>query len=130
MSPIRPTVHLIGSRLTGEAHELRDFLTRIAQPYEFHEAGTAGADQLLAAAGARRPRLPALVDDGTSTRARARQFVDAWSIREPPKLSHYDLAIVGAGPAGLAAAVYAASDGLSTIVFERDVPGARHRTRR
>ena len=38
---------------------------------------------------------------------------------------HYDLAIVGAGPAGLAAAVYAASDGLSTVVLERDVPGGQ-----
>jgi thioredoxin reductase (NADPH) len=43
----------------------------------------------------------------------------------PPSRAHYDLAIVGGGPAGLAAAVYAASDGLSTIVFEREVPGGQ-----
>ena len=41
------------------------------------------------------------------------------------RATHYDLAIVGAGPAGLAAAVYAASDGLSTVVLERDVPGGQ-----
>jgi thioredoxin reductase (NADPH) len=52
-------------------------------------------------------------------------LLEAWGDYEPPSLSHYDLAIVGAGPAGLAAAVYAASDGLSTVVFERDIPGGQ-----
>src|SRR3984893_6154511 len=52
-------------------------------------------------------------------------LAEAWNARTPPSRSHYDLAIVGAGPAGLAAAVYGASDGLSTIVFERDVPGGQ-----
>ncbi|MFI5038167.1 MAG: FAD-dependent oxidoreductase [Solirubrobacterales bacterium] len=52
-------------------------------------------------------------------------LVEAWDDHGPPSRSHYDLAIVGAGPAGLAAAVYAASDGLSTIVFEREVPGGQ-----
>ena len=49
----------------------------------------------------------------------------AWGISAPPSRSSYDLAIVGAGPAGLAAAVYAASDGLRTVVFEGDVPGGQ-----
>jgi thioredoxin reductase (NADPH) len=47
----------------------------------------------------------------------------AWRHFDAPQRSHYDLVVIGAGPAGLAAAVYAASDGLSTIVFDRDVPG-------
>src|SRR4030095_5087222 len=49
----------------------------------------------------------------------------AWNPPTPTKRSHYDLAIVGAGPAGLGAAVYAASDGFSTIVLERDLPGGQ-----
>src|SRR4030095_17125585 len=49
----------------------------------------------------------------------------AWNPPTPTKRSHYDLAIVGAGPAGLGAAVYAASDGLATIVLERDLPGGQ-----
>jgi thioredoxin reductase (NADPH) len=53
------------------------------------------------------------------------ELLEAWGDYDPPKLEHYDLAIVGAGPAGLAAAVYAASDGLSTIVFEREIPGGQ-----
>ena len=43
----------------------------------------------------------------------------------PPRLDHYESAIVGAGPRGLAAAVYAASDGISTVVIERDLPGGQ-----
>jgi thioredoxin reductase (NADPH) len=126
MSPIRPTVQVIGSRLTGETHELRDFLTRIAQPYEFHDAGSDEADRLLAQAGAPAATLPALIENGTIHQgASAASIADAWRIREPPKHDHYDMAIVGAGPAGLAAAVYAASDGLRTIVFEADVPGGQ-----
>ena len=49
----------------------------------------------------------------------------AWGGLQPPKRAHYDFVVIGAGPAGLAAAVYAASDGLSTIVFDRDVPGGQ-----
>ena len=126
MSPVRPTVHLVGSRLTGETHELRDFLTRIAQPYEFHEAGSPDATRLLADAGAPDAALPAVIEDGAVHQgATSAKLADAWAIRQPPKQQHYDIAIVGAGPAGLAAAVYAASDGLRTIVFERDVPGGQ-----
>jgi thioredoxin reductase (NADPH) len=52
-------------------------------------------------------------------------ILEAWAIRNTPSRETYDVAIVGAGPAGLAAAVYAASDGLSTIVLERDLPGGQ-----
>jgi thioredoxin reductase (NADPH) len=52
-------------------------------------------------------------------------LAEAWGSSPGPKLKHYDMLIVGAGPAGLAAAVYAASDGLSTLVVEEDVPGGQ-----
>jgi thioredoxin reductase (NADPH) len=52
-------------------------------------------------------------------------LVEAWNEAHLPKRTRYDLAVVGAGPAGLAAAVYAASDGLATVVFERDLPGGQ-----
>ena len=54
-----------------------------------------------------------------------RQLADALGLRTRPEQPLYDLCIVGAGPAGLAAAVYAASEGLSTVVVERDAPGGR-----
>jgi thioredoxin reductase (NADPH) len=126
MSPVRPTVHVIGRVGDRESHELRDFLTRIAQPHEFHEAGSPEAERLLTDAGAPDARLPAVID-GETVHERATVFglASAWTIHARPSRVHYDLAVVGAGPAGLAAAVYAASDGLSTVVFERDVPGGQ-----
>ena len=54
-----------------------------------------------------------------------RSLAEAWNLSQPPSRREYDIAIVGAGPAGLSAAVYAASDGLRTILLERDVPGGQ-----
>jgi thioredoxin reductase (NADPH) len=119
-------VQVIGRRLDPEDHRLRDFLTRAAQPYEFYESGSAEADELLARHGIVEPRLPVVVDgDRLFDNATVEVLVEAWGGLQPPALSRYDLAIVGAGPAGLAAAVYAASDGLSTVVFEREIPGGQ-----
>jgi thioredoxin reductase (NADPH) len=126
VSPVRPNVQLVGRRLEPEDHRLRDLLTRAAQPHEYFEAGTPEADALLAGAGAAGAQLPVVIDDGTVIEgATVEAVVDAWRLGGDPERDHYDLAIVGAGPAGLAAAVYAASDGLSTIVFERDLPGGQ-----
>jgi thioredoxin reductase (NADPH) len=127
VSPIRPTVTVVGRRLEPEHYRLRDLLTRTAQPHEFLEAGTAEAEAALAAAGATGAELPVVIDGETVHRgATVETIARAWGMAEgSPAKDHYDLAIVGAGPAGLAAAVYAASDGLSTIVFERDVPGGQ-----
>jgi thioredoxin reductase (NADPH) len=122
--PVRPTVRVVGERDDPDAHRLRDLLTRIAQPYDYLEAGTAEAQAALAT----RPdaRLPALLDgEDVLEAATVEAVIDAWRMREPPRRAHYDLAIVGAGPAGLAASVYAASDGLETILLDSDVPGGQ-----
>ena len=126
MSPIRPEVQLVGLRLDLEHHRLRDFLTRIAQPHVFHEAASDEALRLLAAAGAQDAALPVLIDGAELIRrCDRRDGRRGLGTVRPAQAEHYDLAIVGAGPAGLAAAVYAASDGLSTVVIERDVPGGQ-----
>ena len=126
MSPVRPAVQLVGTRLDPEAHRVRDFLTRIAQPHELIEEGSPEADALLAARGAAGVRTPALIDgDDVLAAVTVASLAEAWRLSSPPSRSHYDLAIVGAGPAGLAAAVYAASDGLSTVLIEEDVPGGQ-----
>lgn len=127
MSPIRPKVTVVGLRLDPDHHRLRDILTRTAQPHEFLEAGTPEAETALVAAGASGAGLPVVIDgDEVHAAATPEGIARAWGIAEgAASKDHYDLAIVGAGPAGLAAAVYAASDGLSTIVFERDVPGGQ-----
>jgi thioredoxin reductase (NADPH) len=126
LSPIRPTVEIVGRTLDPEHHRLRDFLTRIAQPYEWLEAGTPPAEELLIERRLAGAELPLVLDgEHLYTGATVASLADAWNLSAPPSRSHYDLAIVGAGPAGLGAAVYAASDGLSTVVIDADVPGGQ-----
>jgi thioredoxin reductase (NADPH) len=124
--PPRPTLKVVGRRLDPDDYRLRDFLTRAAQPHEFYEAGSPQADAVLVDAGAKDAELPVVVDGDTFyPRATFERLAEAWSVFARPKRTHYDLFIVGAGPAGLAAAVYGASDGLSTAVAEEDVPGGQ-----
>ena len=126
MSPARPMVQLVATRLDPETHRVRDFLTRIAQPHELLEAGSPEAEALLDARGAAGVQTPALMDgDDVLGAVTVASLAEAWQLSTPPSRAHYDLAIVGAGPAGLAAAVYAASDGLSTVLIEADVPGGQ-----
>jgi thioredoxin reductase (NADPH) len=126
VSPVRPTVTVIGRRLAPEDHRLRDFLTRIAQPFEWHDADTPEAERLLGERGAAGAELPVVIEDGgVVPAATIGRLLEVWGVTAAPRRSEYDLAIVGAGPAGLAAAVYAASDGLTTLVADRDVPGGQ-----
>jgi thioredoxin reductase (NADPH) len=112
--------------MDAEDYRLRDFLTRTAQPYEWHEAGSPEADAFLENLGLRDATLPVLVDgDRVFAQATIEKIAAAWGGLQPPQRAHYDFVIVGAGPAGLAAAVYAASDGLSTMVADKDVPGGQ-----
>jgi thioredoxin reductase (NADPH) len=112
--------------MDADDYRLRDFLTRTAQPYDWHEVGSADADELLERLGLVDAPLPVLVDgDRVFTGATVESVAAAWGGLRPPKRSHYDFVVIGAGPAGLAAAVYAASDGLSVMVCDRDVPGGQ-----
>jgi thioredoxin reductase (NADPH) len=126
VSPVRDRVQVIGRRLEPGDHELRDFLTRTAQPHEYLEAGTPEADALLAQRGVAGAALPVVLEpDTVHTGVTVASLAAAWGSSSGPSLKHYDMLIVGGGPAGLAAAVYAASDGLSTLVAEEDVPGGQ-----
>ncbi|HEX6761787.1 MAG TPA: NAD(P)/FAD-dependent oxidoreductase [Gaiellaceae bacterium] len=126
MSPVRPTLEVVGRSLDPEHHRIRDFLTRIAQPYEWFEIGTFPADVLLIRRELAGADLPIVIDGGVvHTGATVASLAESWHLSTPPSRSRYDLAIVGAGPAGLGAAVYAASDGLSTLVIEEEVPGGQ-----
>jgi thioredoxin reductase (NADPH) len=112
--------------MDAEHYRLRDFLTRTAQPYDWYEAGSPDADRLLEELGLADAELPVLVDgDERLQAATVESVARAWGAFRPAKQKHYDFVVIGAGPAGLAAAVYAASDGLSTLVCDRDVPGGQ-----
>ncbi|HKD33514.1 MAG TPA: NAD(P)/FAD-dependent oxidoreductase [Gaiellaceae bacterium] len=126
MSPVRPTVQVVGRRMDAEHYRLRDFLTRSAQPYDWYEAGTPDAERLLKQLGLVDAPLPVLVDgDHRFTNASVESIVTAWGGDRPAKQKHYDFVVIGAGPAGLAAAVYSASDGVSTLVCDADLPGGQ-----
>lgn len=127
MSPIRPDVQVVGERLDPEHYGLRDFLTRAAQPHTWMEAGSPEAAAALERAGlAPDARLPVVIDAGEAHEGvTVERLLELWWADRTPRRRHYDFAVIGAGPAGLAAAVYAASDGLSTLVLERDLPGGQ-----
>jgi thioredoxin reductase (NADPH) len=121
-------VRLIGHRFSRATHELRDFLARNLVPARWLDVERdAEARQLLKVAGVDDDRLPvALLEDGTVLeRPTVLELAERLGVAGQPALEHYDLVIVGGGPAGLAAAVYGASEGLKTVMVEREGPGGQ-----
>ncbi|WP_307861582.1 FAD-dependent oxidoreductase [Nocardioides xinjiangensis] len=121
-------IRVLGHRWSQASYEVKTFLARNHVPYrwldvERDEEGR----RLLELAGRTVDDLPVvLVTEGDSLVAPTnRELADALGLRTRAEQPLYDLCIVGAGPAGLAAAVYAASEGLSTVVVERDAPGGQ-----
>jgi thioredoxin reductase (NADPH) len=121
-------VRLIGHRFSRETHDLRDFLVRNRVPGRWLDIERdAEARQLLRVAGVDEERLPvALLEDGSVLeRPTVVELAERLGVVGQPASEHYDLVIVGGGPAGLAAAVYGASEGLRTIMVEREAPGGQ-----
>ncbi len=121
-------IRLVGHRWSARAHEVKDYLARNQLPYRWLDietdpeakslADTAGVDALV------QPLV--VLADGTAlagpTNAEIAEHV---GLRTRAALPFYDLVIVGGGPAGLAAAVYGASEGLKTLMVEREAPGGQ-----
>jgi len=121
-------VRLIGHRFSKESHDLRDFLARNRVPARWLDVERdSEARELLTVAGVQADRLPvALLQDGTVLeRPTVLELAERLGVAVQPASDHYDLVIVGGGPAGLAAAVYGASEGLRTVMVEREAPGGQ-----
>jgi thioredoxin reductase (NADPH) len=121
-------LRVIGHRFSKESHDLRDFLARNRVPARWLDVEReAEARELLTVAGVDADRLPvALLEDGSLLeRPTVLELAERLGVQAQPTADHYDLVIVGGGPAGLAAAVYGASEGLRTVMVERDAPGGQ-----
>ena len=123
-------LRVVGHRWSERSHEIKTFLTRNYVPYrwlDLERDDEARRLRDLADAGTGAADLPlVLVPDGETLRAPSTlDLAAALGLRTTAEQPLYDLCIVGAGPAGLAAAVYGASEGLTTVVVEREAPGGQ-----
>jgi thioredoxin reductase (NADPH) len=121
-------VSVIGHRWSERTHDIKTFLARNHVPYRWYDIERdAEAERLVDLAGANESALPlVLVPDRDPLRSpSALDLAGALGLRTRAEQPLYDVCIVGGGPAGLAAAVYAASEGLSTVVVERQAPGGQ-----
>lgn len=121
-------IRIIGHRWSPESHQLKDFLARNHVPYQYFDIELdAEANSLLAQFGLGQTKLPVVVTpEGEILTAPTPQIVAAQvGLKTQAEQPFYDLAIVGGGPAGLAAAVYGASEGLRTVLIEREATGGQ-----
>ncbi|KRF46465.1 fused response regulator/thioredoxin-disulfide reductase [Terrabacter sp. Soil811] len=124
---VQADLRVVGHQWCRRTADLRDFLARIQAPYRWYPVEQPEALRLLEAAGADAARLPVVITaDGQVLIAPSHtQVADALGLGTAPSEPMYDLVVVGAGPAGLAAAVYGASEGLRTLLVERTAAGGQ-----
>jgi thioredoxin reductase (NADPH) len=124
-------IRVLGTRWSPNCYAIRDFLSRNQAPYQWIDIETADKNaevrRLVDAAGADISHLPVVyMPDGTSLcNPTPSALAEKLGLRVRPEVDFYDFVIVGGGPAGLAAAVYGASEGLRTVIVEMDAPGGQ-----
>ena len=124
-------VQVIGQRWSARSQELRDLFSRHRVPVGFYDSTSEHAQQMLRELGLQSPELPVVVlrfgaDRSTLVNPSNLEIADAFGVMTPISPEEvFDLAVVGAGPAGLAAAVYASSEGLRTVVVEHEAIGGQ-----
>lgn len=125
--PVFKMFRIVCSEQSPRAYEIRDLLTRMNMPYGFCAADTDEGREILREAGQDGSRLPVAVrhDGRVLVEPTDADLIEAFGGGVRLGSGVHDVAIVGAGPAGLAAAVHAASEGLRTIVLEKDVSGGQ-----
>jgi thioredoxin reductase (NADPH) len=126
--PVTALVVIVGTPSSRRAYEIRDFLARNGRPFEWVDASQPGAVRAaLGVADISQSSLPVCVlpDGSQLASATVQSVAHGLGMLTPASRPEYDLVIVGAGPSGLAAAVNAASEGLSTIMIEAVAPGGQ-----
>jgi len=126
--PMFEGVRVIGNRWSPRSNEIRDFLGRNFVPHQWLNIETdETAKQLLKTANAEASSLPVVVlsDGSLLSNPTIAEVARKLGLKTKAEFPFYDLVVVGAGPAGLAAAVYGAADGLHTLLVEREAPGGQ-----
>ena len=124
-------IRVLGARWSPKSYEVREFLARNRVPYQWMDIEAAATDPEIKRLADSFPpdqlHLPlVLFTDGTQlTEPTPAHLADKIGLRIRPKSDFYDVIIVGGGPAGLAAAVYGASEGLRTVIVESEAPGGQ-----
>ena len=121
-------IAVVAARRSPRTHEMRSSLARNGVPHRFHEPDSDEGRRLLEACGVEFTGVPVvrLVDGRVLVDPSAAELADAYGVStEIDDVRDFDVVVVGAGPGGLAAAVYAASEGLSTLVVEREAIGGQ-----
>jgi len=124
-------IRVLGTRWSNRSYELRDFLARNQVPYQWIDVELAQTDSevrgLVNSLGPEAETLPLILfpDGARLAEPPLPAIADKIGLRTHAQANFYDLAIVGGGPAGLAAAVYGASEGLRTVMIEREAPGGQ-----
>jgi thioredoxin reductase (NADPH) len=129
-APVRTAegLRVVGHRWSAPSHVVKDFLTRNQRTFKWFELERdAEADVLLDANGGDHEHLPLVITEGglALQAPTMPELAEALGLPTTPREDFYDLIIVGAGPAGLGAAVYGASEGLKTVLVEREAIGGQ-----
>ena len=120
-------VRVVGEEWAARSHELRELLGRNGVPFGFYPADSPDGQRLLQEAGTAENALPAVIlfDGRILADPSNAEVGEAVGVQTKPAGGCYDVTVIGAGPAGLAAAVYGASEGLSTLVLEPEAIGGQ-----
>jgi thioredoxin reductase (NADPH) len=119
--------HVVGQSGARSSHQLRELLTRFSVPFGFHAVDSEQGRKLLEDRGLDGARLPVMIrhDGYTMVEPTLAQIIESSGGSISSDVEECDVVIVGAGPAGLTAAVYAASEGFQTVVLEETVYGGQ-----
>ena len=124
-------LRVLGTRWSAKSYELREFLARNHVPYQWLDVEAAASNpetrKLMESLDSQDLSLPiAFFEDGTSLAEPSNsQVAERVGLRTHSEADFFDLIVIGGGPAGLAAAVYGASEGLRSVIVEREAPGGQ-----
>ncbi len=131
MAHYRPAfegIRVAGTMWSPRSHEIKDFLARHQIPYEWIDLDADGETRALVESltpGLRDLPVVLFPDGKTLVKPSTRDLAERIGHQTTASQAHYDVVVMGGGPAGLAGAVYAASEGLRTVLIEEDVPGGQ-----